>query len=84
MAVVRACRRRAATHRDVQGDQAPALGGGHRVRRSGVADREVGLARVGYREFPPPTMLRDLVESVWVADGPPEPGPVLPDGCMDP
>ena len=31
------------------------------------------LANVGYREFPPPTMLRDLVECAWVVDGPPEP-----------
>jgi AraC-like DNA-binding protein len=38
---------------------------------------------VGYREFPPPTMLRDLVECAWVVDGPPEPVRVLPDGCMD-
>lgn len=41
------------------------------------------LARVGYREFPPPTMLRDLVECAWVVDGPPAPVRVLPDGCMD-
>ena len=41
------------------------------------------LARVGYREFPPPTALRDLVECAWVVDGPPEPVRVLPDGCMD-
>ena len=39
VAVVRACRRRAAADRDVQGDQAPALRGGHRMRRPGVADR---------------------------------------------
>jgi len=38
---------------------------------------------VGYREFPPPTTLRDLVECAWVVDGPPEPVRVLPDGCMD-
>jgi AraC-like DNA-binding protein len=38
---------------------------------------------VGYREFPPPTALRDLVECAWVVDGPPEPVRVLPDGCMD-
>jgi AraC-like DNA-binding protein len=38
---------------------------------------------VGYREFPPPTVLRDLVECAWVVDGPPEPVRVLPDGCMD-
>jgi AraC-like DNA-binding protein len=38
---------------------------------------------VGYREFPPPTGLRDLVECAWVVDGPPEPVRVLPDGCMD-
>jgi AraC-like DNA-binding protein len=38
---------------------------------------------VGYREFPPPTRLRDLVECAWVVDGPPAPVRVLPDGCMD-
>jgi AraC-like DNA-binding protein len=38
---------------------------------------------VGYREFPPPTALRDLVECAWVVDGPPAPVRVLPDGCMD-
>jgi len=38
---------------------------------------------VGYREFPPPTALRDLVERAWVVDGPPEQVRVLPDGCMD-
>ena len=38
---------------------------------------------MGYREFPPPTHLRDLVERAWVVDGPPEPVRVLPDGCMD-
>ena len=38
---------------------------------------------MGYREFPPPTTLRDLVECAWVVDGPPEPVRVLPDGCMD-
>jgi AraC-like DNA-binding protein len=38
---------------------------------------------VGYREFPPPTALRDLVECAWVVDGPPELVRVLPDGCMD-
>jgi AraC-like DNA-binding protein len=38
---------------------------------------------VGYREFPPPTVLRDLIECAWVVDGPPEPVRVLPDGCMD-
>ncbi|MDT5015608.1 MAG: hypothetical protein QOD39_1768 [Mycobacterium sp.] len=38
---------------------------------------------MGYREFPPPAMLRDLVECAWVVDGPPEPVRVLPDGCMD-
>jgi len=41
------------------------------------------LADVGYREFPPPTALRNLVECAWVVDGPPEPVRVLPDGCMD-
>ena len=41
------------------------------------------LATVGYREFSPPTALRDLVECAWVVDGPPEPVRVLPDGCMD-
>lgn len=38
---------------------------------------------MGYREFPPPTPLQDLVECAWVVDGPPEPVRVLPDGCMD-
>jgi AraC-like DNA-binding protein len=38
---------------------------------------------VGYREFAPPTALRDLVECAWVLDGPPEAVRVLPDGCMD-
>ena len=38
---------------------------------------------MGYREFPPPTALRDLVECAWVVDGPPAPVRVLPDGCMD-
>jgi AraC-like DNA-binding protein len=38
---------------------------------------------VGYREFPPPNVLRDLIECAWVVDGPPEPVRVLPDGCMD-
>lgn len=38
---------------------------------------------MGYREFPPPTALRDLVECAWVLDGPPATVRVLPDGCMD-
>ncbi len=38
---------------------------------------------MGYREFPPPTTLRDLVECAWVVDGPPAPVRVMPDGCMD-
>ena len=38
---------------------------------------------MGYREFPPPTVLRDLVECAWVVDGPPDLVRVLPDGCMD-
>lgn len=38
---------------------------------------------MGYREFPPPTALRGLVECAWMLDGPPEPVRVLPDGCMD-
>jgi AraC-like DNA-binding protein len=38
---------------------------------------------VGYREFPPPTGLTDLVECAWVVDGPPAPVRVVPDGCMD-
>jgi AraC-like DNA-binding protein len=38
---------------------------------------------VRYREFPPPTGLRDLVDCAWVVDGPPAPVRVLPDGCMD-
>jgi AraC-like DNA-binding protein len=41
------------------------------------------LAVVGYRDFPPPNALHDLVECEWVVDGPPEPVRVLPDGCMD-
>ena len=64
--------------------------------RPGVSDRALtqvepsrdvmgtgSLATVGYREFPPPTTLRGLVECAWVVDGPPEPVRVLPDGCMD-
>ena len=38
---------------------------------------------MGYREFSPPTALRDLVECAWMVAGPPEPVRVLPDGCMD-
>ena len=38
---------------------------------------------MGYRDFPPPPHLRELVECAWVVDGPPEPVRVLPDGCMD-
>ena len=38
---------------------------------------------MGYREFAPPTKLRDLVECAWVVDGTPAPVRVLPDGCMD-
>ena len=38
---------------------------------------------MGYREFPPSSTLRDLVECAWVVDGPAEPVRVLPDGCMD-
>jgi AraC-like DNA-binding protein len=38
---------------------------------------------VGYREFPAPARLRELVECAWVFDGPPQPATVLPDGCMD-
>lgn len=38
---------------------------------------------MGYREFPPPTALRELVECAWVLDGPPQAVRVLPDGCMD-
>ena len=38
---------------------------------------------MGYRDFPPPPHLRELVERAWVVDGPPEPVRVLPDGCMD-
>ena len=38
---------------------------------------------MGYREFPPPAALRDLVECAWVLDGPPATVRVLPDGCMD-
>lgn len=41
------------------------------------------VVSVGYREFAPPTVLRDLVESAWAMDGPPAPVRVLPDGCMD-
>ncbi len=41
------------------------------------------LASVAYREYAPPTTLRDLVECAWVSDGPPAPVRVLPDGCMD-
>ena len=38
---------------------------------------------MGYRDFPPPPHLGELVERAWVVDGPPEPVRVLPDGCMD-
>ena len=38
---------------------------------------------MGYREFPPPPRLRELVECSWIVDGPAEPVRVLPDGCMD-
>jgi AraC-like DNA-binding protein len=38
---------------------------------------------VGYREFPPPAGLRELVECGWVMRGPAAPVRVLPDGCMD-
>jgi AraC-like DNA-binding protein len=41
------------------------------------------VATVGYREGPPPTRLRELVECAWVVDGPGGPVRVLPDGCMD-
>ncbi|WP_245909086.1 helix-turn-helix domain-containing protein [Mycobacterium neglectum] len=41
------------------------------------------VVSVGYREYAPPTVLRDLVESAWALDGPPAPVRVLPDGCMD-
>lgn len=41
------------------------------------------MAIVGYREFAPHTMLRDLVECAWTMNGPPAPVRVLPDGCMD-
>jgi AraC-like DNA-binding protein len=41
------------------------------------------VATVGYREQPPPTRLRELVECAWVVDGPGGPVRVLPDGCMD-
>ncbi|WP_319454994.1 MULTISPECIES: AraC family transcriptional regulator [unclassified Mycobacterium] len=38
---------------------------------------------MGYRELPPPTALRELVEAAWVVDGPGDVVRVLPDGCMD-
>jgi AraC-like DNA-binding protein len=38
---------------------------------------------VGYRESPPPTPLRDLVECAWVGDSSGPAIHVLPDGCMD-
>ncbi len=38
---------------------------------------------MGYREFPPPAHLRELVERAWIVDGPSSPVRVLPDGCMD-
>lgn len=41
------------------------------------------METVGYRERPPPTELRELVECAWVMDGPCGPVRVLPDGCMD-
>ncbi|MBO0680934.1 helix-turn-helix transcriptional regulator [Mycolicibacterium sp. S2-37] len=37
---------------------------------------------MGYREFPAPHHLRDLVECAWTRD-PGGPARVLPDGCMD-
>ena len=69
VAVVRPDRRRAAAHRDVQGDQTPTGGRGDRLRRPGVSDPAVApaetakssapgsLGDVGYREVPhrPPT-----------------------------
>lgn len=36
-----------------------------------------------YREHPPPTHLRELVESVWTREGPAEQARIFPDGCMD-
>jgi AraC-like DNA-binding protein len=44
---------------------------------------EGSVADVGYREFSPPSPLRDLVETAWVMDGPGDAVRVLPDGCMD-
>ena len=38
---------------------------------------------MGYREFPPPARLRELVECAWILDGPAGAVRVLPDGCMD-
>lgn len=38
---------------------------------------------MGYREYDPPPPLSDLVECRWVRTGSPQPGRVLPDGCMD-
>ncbi len=38
---------------------------------------------MGYREYSPPTPLRELVEVAWVVDGPGDAVRVLPDGCMD-
>jgi hypothetical protein len=40
----------------------------------------------GYREYPPPTDLRDCVACTWVRQvgavpGPPQ--PIIPDGCVD-
>lgn len=52
-------------------------------RRAELSWGDGSLAGMGYREFPPPTALRDLVECAWVVEGPPAPVRVLPDGCMD-
>jgi AraC-like DNA-binding protein len=41
------------------------------------------VARVGYREYSPPTPLGEYVEAAWVVDGPGDAVRVLPDGCMD-
>lgn len=38
---------------------------------------------MGYREFAPPGVLRELVECAWIVDGPAASVRVLPDGCMD-
>lgn len=48
-----------------------------------VSPTRGSVVDVSYREHPPPTHLRELVECRWAADGQGEQIRVLPDGCMD-